>query len=485
MHYICPVCHTQNTLELTFPVEEYACKSCSNLIDIDRNASKKVIKKPVESVVLEIGQKGIIEGHEYTVVAMVVRKYGSSVYWREYYLKNNKGEDAFLSESDGHWVFLVAIPGEKMGKSWGTQLADYNERSYRWYETTQCHIHAAAGFFEEKLNFRIATYKEYVNGIRMISEEESGSKIQYFSGKHISKYDIKKGFKLTHMPNYSGIGIVQPYYVDIKQAINIVCLVALLICLLQLYVFTSRTNYTVIEQTIKFEEVKNKEFISNSFMLSGGSAPLKVDVYSDVDNSWVNLQLSLVNEKTNEVTYTSKDIEEYHGYEDGESWSEGSKDEKFNICGVAPGKYHFVITGEKQPSMVTSNSAFSLGHVTISKEASGIINVTNINTNESVAFGDLQTLERDSTEIGKLVKETFPNKNLDSLLRADSIARSSPEIPDSSSFRVKAIWLPVSFWNFGIVLLIMIIFFIACYWGRYLFNVSKWSNSSNSPYNRS
>jgi hypothetical protein len=49
-----------------------------------------------------------------------------------------------------------------------------------------------------------------------------------------------------------------------------------------------------------------------------------------VDNSWANVGLGLVNEKTNEIVYASKDIEEYHGYEDGENWSEGRRDESFN-----------------------------------------------------------------------------------------------------------------------------------------------------------
>ena len=70
-------------------------------------------------------------------------------------------------------------------------------------------------------------------------------------------------------------------------------------------------------------------------------------MYSNVDNSWANVELSLVNEKTNETEYASKDIEQYHGYEGGKA---GAKEveEEFNICGVAPGKYHFTISAQKQ-----------------------------------------------------------------------------------------------------------------------------------------
>lgn len=90
MHYICPVCKTENTIDADFEISEYICKSCSNLIDISKNISAKVVKKPVESVVLEVGQKGTIDGTDYTVTGIIIRKYGSTVFWREYYLKDKR-----------------------------------------------------------------------------------------------------------------------------------------------------------------------------------------------------------------------------------------------------------------------------------------------------------------------------------------------------------------------------------------------------------
>ena len=58
-----------------------------------------------------------------------------------------------------------------------------------------------------------------------------------------------------------------------------------MICLFQLYVYISRTNETVFAETINFADVKDKEMVSKSFTLSGGSAPLKVNAFSGVDNS--------------------------------------------------------------------------------------------------------------------------------------------------------------------------------------------------------
>ncbi|UPQ75031.1 DUF4178 domain-containing protein [Chryseobacterium nepalense] len=486
MHYICPVCKTENTIDADFEISEYVCKSCSNLIDISKNISAKVVKKPVESVVLEVGQKGIIDGTDYTVTGIIIRKYGSTVFWREYYLKDKKGGNAFLSESDGHWVFLHVINAMDVKKKLNDKVAEFHMKNYRWYETTQCTIHAAAGFFEDSLNFSISNYKEYVNGTQMISQEQSGSNTEFFFGKHISKYKVKKAFNILSLPNYSGIGIVQPFYVNVTQAINILAVSALIICLIQLYVVGTRTNALVFEQEINFADVADKEMVSKSFELSGGSAPLNVEVSSNVDNSWANVGLGLVNEKNNEIVFASKDIEQYHGYEDGENWSEGSQRESFNFCGVAPGNYHFVISAERQEPLKTSQPAKYIspdGNLSISREENGTVSVTNQSTFETTSFGDAKMIKKDSVStLGQLVHKILGKADIDSLLNANAQAESISATSENKSVKIKAEWLPVSFRNFAFVLLFLIALVLGLYFGRRAFERSKWFNSSNSPY---
>lgn len=485
MHYVCPACESENKLDLTFPVEEYVCQTCSHLIDVAGNKQIKHLKVPTENVVFDVGQKGKIEGVEYTVVAIIVKRYGNNIFWREYYLKDSKGNDAFLSESDGHWVFLVTIhPDDFKGKS--SKVRMYAGRNYRWYENSPCSIYAAAGFFDEHLDFNLATYKEYVNGTRMISQETVGKKNQYFYGVHISKHDVKRAFKIAHMPYYTGVGIVQPYYFDIKQALNIFCVAALMICLLQLYVYTSRTNETVFAQTINFTDVRDKEMVSSSFTLSGGSAPLKVNAFSGVDNSWANIQLSLVNENTNEVVYTSRDIEQYHGYEDGESWSEGSQSEDFNLCGVSSGQYHFLISAEKDGSLPAFSGLMSPdSKVTLSRDKSGTIEITDLLSGQTTSFTDGKILEKDTSEVARLTKTSFGTQKLDSLINAEAPRLTTDPISSNTYVQLKATWLPVSFWNFGFILFIMAALFVAMWIGKHFFNVNKWKNSSNSPYSAS
>ncbi|WP_246008756.1 DUF4178 domain-containing protein [Chryseobacterium lactis] len=470
-------------MAIDFTVKEFICSHCDNLIEVGKITPKKLVKKPLENVVLEVGRKGIIDDTEYWVINIVIKKYGSDVYWREYALKDKAGNDAFLSESDGNWVFLQQLEfAFKESKFY----AEHEGRKYRWYETTPCSTYAATGFFEEKANFALVSYKEYVNGTEMISREQYGNSPQYFKGHYISRSAIRKAFGVKDLPSSLGIGIVQPFPYNLRQCTNIMAIVALLICLLQLYVVTSRTNQTVFEQTIKFTDVTDKELISNSFSLSGGSAPLKVNAFADVDNSWANVGISLVNEKTNEVIYASKDIEQYSGFEGGESWSEGSQNEDFNICGVAPGTYHFQISAEKEGGVVDPfksgyrppNSDFS-----VIQNESGSFFLQNDKDKTINTYVGKEELEREILRRTGILNNQKEIKKMDSVLINMVPDYGYPEkYEEHTTVSIKATWLPVSFWNFGIVLVCLIVFTVLSYIARRIFETSKWKNSSNSPY---
>ncbi|RXM51894.1 DUF4178 domain-containing protein [Chryseobacterium sp. CH25] len=484
MDQICPHCGANNNeMAIDFAIEEFICSHCNNLVTIGQSTQRKIVKKPVENVVLEVGRKGILYGTEYWVINIVIKKYGSDTFWREYSLKDRAGNNVYLSESDGHWVLLR--PVDFAFKEF-KYYAEANGKNYRWFETTPCTVYAATGFFEDKLQFGLATYKEYVNGTEMISREEYGKSVQFFKGNHISRFEIKKAFGATEMPYRTGTGIVQPFYFNVKQCTNIMAITALLICILQLYVVTSRSNQTIFEQRINFTDVTDKEVVSKSFTLSGGSAPLQVYASSNVDNSWANVGLSLVNEKTNEVIYASKDIEQYSGYEDGESWSEGSQTEEFNLCGIPGGTYHFLISAEKEGG---AKDPFKSGYRPANSDFSIVKNDTGSfflknDKNQTVStYNDIEALTKDIILRTGLQNTTKETGKLDSILLNMPQEYGYPESYDKNpAVNIKATWLPVSFWNFGIVLVCLIIFVVGSHWMKRTFEYGKWNNSSNSPY---
>jgi hypothetical protein len=73
-----------------------------------------------------------------------------------------------------------------------------------------------------------------------------------------------------------------------------------------------------------------------------------------VDNSWLDLDLDLVNAKTNASFSTAIQVSYYHGYDSDGSWTEGSQNASATFAGVPRGEYFLVLepTGdEKAPEI--------------------------------------------------------------------------------------------------------------------------------------
>lgn len=358
MHINCIKCGTATSIENTFEVKFFGCPNCNNLFTFQRDLSlkKQFNYKPVNPV-LEIGKKGIFDGIEYEIISRFYKNFHKNYFWREYTLKSKRGNYLYLSESDGHWILLEEIE-EKFKYNGRTSIIRHNDIPYNLYEYTNCRIVGAAGFFDEKVSDDNIHIAEFINPPNIISIEKYENKETSYFGRHITKSEVKRAFGSANLPSKSGVGAIQPFLFNFYNTAIIFCVVAILILVTQIFVNQNRTPTEVLSREFEFSEYDKKDFVSESFTLKGGSAPMTISVRSNVENSWANAQIALINENTNEEIYANKDIEYYSGYTDGESWSEGSQRGEFDICGVGEGKYHLVITPQKQPDDVTNNSLY-------------------------------------------------------------------------------------------------------------------------------
>lgn len=357
MHINCTKCGTATSIEKEIEVKSFGCSACKSLFEFTKNElvfKKKLDYQPLNPL-LKIGQKATIESVEYEIVAIIIKKVYGIHYWREYTLRSNSNEYRYLSEADGHWIFLEEIPDE-YGISKKFKTLEYDNDIYNLYEFTNATIVGAYGFFDETIVTSGIKLAEYIRPPFLISIEEINNKKATYFGSHFPQSEVKKAFADSDIPQQSGIGIVQPFLFNMYNTAIIFCCVGILILITQMIINQYRTEQQVLSKTFDFSEYDKKDYVSESFTLQGGSAPMTISLYSEVYNSWANAQVALVNEKSNEEEYANKDIEYYQGYTGGESWSEGSRTEKFNICGVAEGKYHLVITPQKQSDDVTNQS---------------------------------------------------------------------------------------------------------------------------------
>ncbi|RYZ97130.1 MAG: hypothetical protein EOP47_22425 [Sphingobacteriaceae bacterium] len=100
-------------------------------------------------------------------------------------------------------------------------------------------------------------------------------------------------------------------------------------------------DFNIVNDSTKVNEFK--PFITPSFELKNNSSALDFLIKSEIDNNWLEATVVLVNEKDNQSWEVTESIEYYHGYEDGESWTEGSQEAEVLLSGIPGGKYHLNI----------------------------------------------------------------------------------------------------------------------------------------------
>jgi hypothetical protein len=352
----CYNCNTTTTLDVNFEVMTFACPNCTSVYKNSRDQGLKFHnkRKPYSfDEKFEIGKTASFDDKEYKITGVLIKQ-NNGFEWTEYILEGKEGDYLYLSEAAGHWIILSEIKFEtKVGNH--PLTVEHEEIIYDRFDYYYPTLIAAQGFFDFDIFDKIELI-EYISPPLMLSFEKLGHEQTSFLGKYISKSEIKKAFGTSNLPSKKGIGQVQPFIFNIRNLALTFCCIAVLILLTNWYLNKDRVEKTVLNTEIPFDQFATKDFITPSFNLNGSAAPLSISVHSNVDNSWANVQVALINETTGEEIYANKDVEYYHGYTDGESWAEGDPTEEFNICGVAAGKYHLAITPMKAPEDIQNQT---------------------------------------------------------------------------------------------------------------------------------
>ncbi|RYJ43248.1 DUF4178 domain-containing protein [Flavobacterium beibuense] len=349
MTVTCPECKAVTEAEIELDVINFVCPKCASLFNYSSDGPKTVMRTfdyTFNNVTLKVGQRGKLNGIKYILTGVLVKKVPAGYMWREYILTSPDDEQLYLSEYDGHWIALHEAK-EKAEKGLSPGTIAYDGMQMEIFSKGNTSIVSAEGFFDFNLPEKNIQLIEYISPPYIYSVEKIGKNQTGYFGEYIAASKIKRAFEVKSMPARTGIGMAQPFRFGVRKMAIIFSCFAVLILISHLLIYNGRAEKEVFRKKMEFSEFNNKDFVSDSFELKGGAAPLTISVQSDVDNSWASLQVSLVNEVTNEEFYATKDIEYYHGYSDGEIWKEGSTNEKFNLCGVGAGKYHLTVTPAK------------------------------------------------------------------------------------------------------------------------------------------
>lgn len=382
----CPSCSHQITYYDVTGSWFYGCPNCHSYFKYENEDPPEILKQfPTKTLppILSIGAEGYLAGQLVRVVGYMHRQEkGTNYDWREYMLLMPNGTYTQLAEYEGHWTYIWPIKGNFTEYSKGIRAfyVDAHERQYRLYNRYKADLLAAIGEFnwnvldEEKLNV-----SEYINPpYLLVGERNTKGHSEWFVGAHKSREQIATAFGVNpaDLPEKVGTGAVEPPYSHEKwQAVlsfTGLALTMLVACQLLFLAVKPRavllnTAYSALREP---GTVANqfKPVVTKSFQIEG-PASLEIDLSAEIDNQWVELPVSLVNEQTGQSYEFTKVLEYYHGTDGGENWTEGGNSEEAELGRIPSGQYHLNLypfsekVGELRGSVKVTQNPMMLGNM--------------------------------------------------------------------------------------------------------------------------
>ena len=383
----CPNCG--GSLELAAPdkTERVTCPFCNSLLDVNQGNLKflKVLNpspSPHEFV-LQIGAEGTFKDDvRFKIIGAVVRSVtieGVKYFWHEYLLYNAKIGFRWLVHSDNHWNFVEPVnpaevepvgiannviqairanvnPAEveSVGNADISQtpmVVKYNGATFNIFQNAPARVEYVKGEFYWRVEQGETVQAiDYVSPPLMLSQEVSSNEMNWSVGVYMTNAEIEKAFGATGLPKPFSVAPNQPFtggfYIKAGFGLlGVLCLVAILMIPL------SGLSSTALSETITLPPTASatapQTVFSQPFELKG-SRNVKITASAPVNNSFVDLDVDLINEQSQEVESVNVPIEYYSGTDSDGSWTEGGQTQDATLSSLPAGKYTLRVEGTWQ-----------------------------------------------------------------------------------------------------------------------------------------
>lgn len=390
----CPNCG--GPLELRAPdrTERVGCPNCGSLLDANKGSLRylKRLEPKGWGKSIPLGGKAEFEGREFEVIGFMVRSVefeGVRYFWQEYLLYNPAVGFRWLVESDGHWSYVTTVPPGEVYES-GSR-ATHAGRSFKMFQDAVARVEYVEGEFYWKVEAgEQARATDFVNAPLMLSKEVpvasgrrgpiSAEEINWSLGAYTPVKEIEKKFNVD-LPSPKTVAPNQPWkHKKIYAYWGLLTLAALAV---GVFTMATASRKVVFEQTYTLQaqatptpspatsagasaaepdesvaqsvldavaaaaqgsdagsgNEKTQVIFTDPLTLNGGRNLRVTGRALNVDNNWVYVAGDFINEETGLIQQFDLPMEYYHGVEDGESWSEGDRDQATYLPALPEGRY--------------------------------------------------------------------------------------------------------------------------------------------------
>jgi hypothetical protein len=360
----CPGCGS--TLRIRAKgTEALACGSCGSIIDI-HDENHQILSRYQAQVIYQplipLGSRGKLFGAEYEVIGYLRRKMrivGVDYEWSEYLLYHPEQGFRWLAEYQGHWNFSMttSYPPKRLDASEPPRLY-YRGNTFRHFQTANATVSYVLGEFYWRVQVgEQCVVSDYVAPPFLLSQEQTDREIIWSIAEYLEPELIWAAFK-PRIPINAPIGIApnqpNPAAGPARQLGRLLAVFVIVLVLLQSGFFFASQHKLVFQQNYQFDQsLKDKTLTTETFELTGHPSNVIIESRSNVDNNWLYLDITLVNEETGAVYPVGREISYYHGVDEGEAWSEGSQADSAVLAQVPAGRYYLNIEPETPGSAVS------------------------------------------------------------------------------------------------------------------------------------
>lgn len=371
----CPQCG--GSLDLRAPDEtlRVACPYCGALLDCDHGNLKflKVLQKPKIKLVLPLGTKGTLFGVEYVIIGSLrryVRFGGVKYYWQEYLLYAPKVGFRWLVFSDEHWSFVEAVPPGDIDDE--ATVVRYGGDKFKLFQRADAVVDHVLGEFYWKVEVNetvealdyiapplMLTKEVSISGAEVMAalrsnkpgrEKALAGEVNWSKGTYVEPQVIEAAFGVSGLPRSWKVAPNQPFrYKSIYTSWAL--LVSLAALLFWAQTMTSGRR-AVLERSFAIEptgDTAPQTFFVPDLELGSWRNIRVTAAISTLDNAWMDVEGDLHQDADGLLQSFYVPLSYYHGVEEGEAWTEGSRRGSAYLRRMPPGKYtmRLEVTREK------------------------------------------------------------------------------------------------------------------------------------------
>jgi len=243
------------------------------------------------------------------------------------------------------------MAGAKNADADGAPTITHEGRVYRHFQTSVPVTTSVLGEFPWIAAVGdTARMRDFIAPPFLLSQEVTAKESVWSAGEYIEPADIWTAFALPGEPPAKiGVGPVQPNpWTAELPAVWRSFWFAAAACL-GAYVF-----FVIISSGSKVYEGSfsvaaadaERSRVGDIFEVKGRTSNLEVLLDTNLDGHWAYVSMALIDADTDQALDFGRELSYYHGYEDGESWSEGGRYETFYVPSVPAGRYYLRVEPE-------------------------------------------------------------------------------------------------------------------------------------------